>query len=398
MNLPKTALIIVSLLEFHLPVLAASKFVDCGKGQNLNGALQGLSAGDTVTFTGVCNQNVTIATSGITLIGQSGATISSPSPNSDALTIGGAQQVTIQSFTVQNGAFGIHVHGGASVTMKSIVAQSNAQTGILIEGSSSAYVSACTSENNFNGMDVENTSSVIFNGNFSAERNFVFGINLGASSSATVNAATVGASRNTLGIQISLSSSWFFSNPAATVQANNNATVGLTVVSGGHLFAFGGTLVTSGNGLDGLDIASRSGIDLDAGAQASSFNNQRDGLHVEELSMVNFFNNPQFSGNPGFTTIQLYNNAGNGVSLLNNSQLHMFAQAKVLEHNNTGLGIQVDDGSSMTLINSTIQNNPTDVFLTFASRGDFSANTIGKVSCDATSLIRGIPGKACPLP
>jgi len=282
--------------------------------------------------------------------------------------------------------------------MNSIVAQSNTQTGILIEGSSSAYVSACSSNSNLNGMDVENTSSVIFNGNFSAERNFVFGINLGATSSATVNAATVSASRNTLGIQISLSSSWFFSNPAATVQANNNATVGLTVVSGAHLFAFGGTLITSGNGLDGLDIASRSGIDLDAGAQASSFNNQRDGLHVEELSMVNFFNNPQFSGNPGFTTIQLYNNAGNGVSLLNNSQLHMFDQAKVLAHNNTGLGIQADDGSSITLINSSIQNNPTDILLTFASRGDFTANTIGKVSCDATSLIRGLSGKTCPLP
>lgn len=398
MNLRGIIGIAVCLAGLQSPLLAANKFVDCSKGQSLSAAAQGLSTGDILTFAGTCNQNVVIAVSGVAVIGQSGAAISSPSPTGDALTVAGAQRVTLQGFTVEGGNFGLHVTGGASVTLRNIVAQNNVQTGILIEGSSSAYVSACLSQNNLNGMDVENTSSVIFNGNFSAEKNFVFGINLGATSSATVNAATVSASRNTLGIQISLSSSWFFSNPGANVQANNNATVGLTVVSGAHLFAFGGTLVTSGNGLDGLDIASRSGMDLDAGTQASSFNNQRDGLHVEELSMVNFFNNPQFSQNPGFTTIQLYGNAGNGVSLQNNSQLHMFDQAKVLAHNNTGLGIQVDDGSSLTLINSTIQNNPTDIFLTFASRGDFTANTIGKVSCDATSLIRGLPGKACPLP
>jgi hypothetical protein len=245
-------------------------------------------------------------------------------------------------------------------------------------------------------MDVENTSSVIFNGNFLAENNAVFGINLGATSSATVNAGTVSANQNALGIQVSITSSWFLSNPGATVNTLNNATVGLTVVSGAHLFSFGGTIVTSGNGLDGFDIASRAGMDLDAGTQASSFNNQRDGLHLEELSMVNLFNNPQFSGNPGFTTIQLYNNSGNGVSLLANSQLHMFDQARVLAHNNTGVGVQVDNGSSMTLLNSTIQSNPADVVLTFGSRAEFTGNTIGTLTCDSSSLIRGDTGKSCP--
>jgi hypothetical protein len=237
---------------------------------------------------------------------------------------------------------------------------------------------------------------VIFNGNFLAQGNAVFGINLGTTSSATVNVATVSANQNALGIQVSITSSWFLSNPGAAVNTLNNLTVGLTVVSGAHLFAFGGTIVTSGNGLDGFDVASRAGMDLDAGTQTSSFNNQRDGLHVEELSMVNLFNNPVFSGNPGFTTLQLYNNAGNGVSLLGISQLHMFDQAKVLAHNNTLLGIQVDNGSTLTLLNSTIQDNATDLVLTFAGRGEFTSDTIGTYSCDATALIRGLPGKTCP--
>ena len=139
-------------------------------------------------------------------------------------------------------------------------------------------------------------------------------------------------------------------------------------------------------------------MDLDAASQVSSFNNQRDGVHVEELSLVNLFNNPQFSGNPGFTTLQVYNNAGNGVSLLNNSQLHMFLQAKILAHNNTTEGIQVDDGSSMTLLNSTVQTNPKDVVLTFGSRAEFTGNTIGTLTCDASSAIRGDTGKSCPTP
>lgn len=74
----------------------------------------------------------------------------------------------------------------------------------------------------------------------------------------------------------------------------------------------------------------------------------------------------------------------------------MFDQAKILSHDNTGEGIQVDDGSSITLITSTVANNHTDVGLTFGSRGEFTGNTIGTLVCDATSLIRGDTGKSCP--
>jgi len=121
-------------------------------------------------------------------------------------------------------------------------------------------------------------------------------------------------------------------------------------------------------------------MDFDAGSQVESANNQRDGIHVEELCMINFFNNPQFSGNSGFTTVSLHNNAGNGISLQNNSQLHMFDQAKILiNHNN--FGIQADNGSSMTVLNSAIQNNKTDVTMTFASRGTRRTSPTRAVTC-----------------
>jgi hypothetical protein len=390
----------VFTIALDFPAFADKKSIDCSKGQSLNAAVQGLSSGDTLTFSGVCKENVVVTVSGISLLGQGQAAISSPSPAGDAaLTIRGAQRVALQSFSVQSGNLGIHATGGAGISMQNIVSQNNVQTGILVDGTSSAYLSNVTVQNNgLNGIDAENTSSLIFNGNFLAQSNTVFGINLGTNSSATVNTGTVTAQQNVLGIQVSLASSFFLGGPAAVVKALNNFTIGLTIVSGAHLFSFGGTIVTSGNGLDGIDIASRAGMDLDAATQASSFNNMRDGLHVEQLSNVNLFNNPVFSGFPGNTTLSVFNNAVNGVSLLNNSQLHMFDQAQVQSHDNTGQGIQVDDGSSLLLISSKVQNNHPDIILTFGSRGTLTQNTIGTLSCDATVLLRGDTGKTYPAP
>ena len=149
----------------------------------------------------------------------------------------------------------------------------------------------------------------------------------------------------------------------------------------------------------GISLFSRSGLDLDAASLVSSFNNVGDGVHLEELSTVNLFNTPAFSGVPGTTTLQVYNNTGNGISTLLNSQVHMFNQTAIQSHNNTGTGLQVDNGSSLTLLASNISNNQVkDVTLTFGSRGEFTKNTIGTLSCDATSLIRGDTGKTCPAP
>jgi hypothetical protein len=74
---------VLTLLALEFPLLANKKLIDCNKGQNLNEAVADLSSGDTLTFTGVCNQNVLVATSGITLSGQGTAVISSPGPAND---------------------------------------------------------------------------------------------------------------------------------------------------------------------------------------------------------------------------------------------------------------------------------------------------------------------------
>lgn len=273
-------------------------------------------------------------------------------------------------------------------------------TGIFVEGNSSASIANSAAINNgLDGIDAEDSSSLIFTGTFLTQGNAVFGLNLGASSSATLNSAVLTATQNVLGIQVSVASSMFLADPGCTINAVNNFTTGLTVVSGAHLFDFGGKIVASGNGFNGLSLFSRSGLDLDAASLLSSFNNQQDGFHLEELSTLNLFNTPAFSGVPGTTTVQVYNNGINGISALLNSQVHMFNQTQIQSHNNTGIGIQVDNGSSLTLLTSTVTNNQSkDVVLTFGSRGEFTKNTIGTLSCDATALIRGDTGKTCPAP
>ena len=83
---------VLAMFAFSFPLLADKKSVDCNKGQNLNKAVQSLSSGDTLTFTGACNENVTIVTSGITIAGSGTAVIQSPSPTNDTLTIIGEQR------------------------------------------------------------------------------------------------------------------------------------------------------------------------------------------------------------------------------------------------------------------------------------------------------------------
>lgn len=211
-------------------------------------------------------------------------------------------------------------------------------------GDSSASISNSSALNNgVDDVDAEDSSSLIFTGLFTAQGNMVFGINLGAASSAALNAATITASQNVLGIQISLSSGMFLADPGCTINAVNNFTTGLTVVSGAHLFNFGGKIVASGNGINGVSLFSRSGFDMDAASLVSSFNNQGDGLHLEDLSTLNLFNTPAFSGVPGTTTLQVYSNAMNGISTLLNSQVPMFNQTAIQSHDNTGIGLQVDN-------------------------------------------------------
>ena len=53
----------------------------------------------------------------------------------------------------------------------------------------------------------------------------------------------------------------------------------MTIVSGSHVGNFGGTIASTGNGIHGISLNSKAGLDMDAGSQVNVSNNGGDGMH-----------------------------------------------------------------------------------------------------------------------
>jgi hypothetical protein len=162
------------------------------------------------------------------------------------------------------------------------------------------------------------------------------------------------------------------------------------------MFSFGGTINASGNPVNGVSVNSRGGLDLDAASTLNSFNNG-DGLLINEGSVMTVFNTPQFSGVPGFSTINAHNNTGIGVRVVAGSTLTLVNQARVTSTQNGTIGLLADNGVGVVLRNSTITGSATrDLVLTFGTRADLQSLTFGTYTCDGTVLIRGTSGITCP--
>jgi hypothetical protein len=325
----------------------------------------------------------------ITLQSSTGAVIDGA--GHDAITVTGPVRVFLSGVTVQHGINGINAKAGAQLILTNTQIRANNAMGILLTGASSATLSGVsTSGNGVNGLDAEGSSAVTVSGPYQSNNNGVFAVNINGSSSFTLSQGQVSVSGNVLGIQIGTSASAFLSDPSCSINASNNVTTGLTIVSGAHMVAFGGAITTNGNGVHGVSVDSKAGLDLDAAATLVSSGNTQDGVHLEETSVLTMFNTPAFSGAPGVTTINTHNNGGNGLSVLTGSNFTVIHQAALNSTNNTMNGINVDNGSSITLIQSTATGNTLpDVALSFGSRGDITTSQIGKLACDATVLLRG---------
>ena len=382
------------LLFAAAPVFAAIPF-DCAGGISLQRAIDFSLPGETLLLSGTCLGPVVITSKNLTLSSKSNAIIDGA--GKDAVTVNGPARVTLRGLTIQQGKNGVFGEAGAQLRILDSNIQNNTLNGIFLEGASSATISGTsTNQNANNGLDAEASSSVILTGKYQSEQNGVFGININGSSSLTFTQAQVTVLKNTLGVQIGTSASAFISDSATTLSVQSNLTTGLTIVSGAHMVAFGGNIQATGNGVHGVSIDSKAGLDLDAAAVLTSSDNKQDGVHLEETSVLTMFNTPAFSGSPGVTTVNAQNNGMNGVAILTGSNLTVIHQASINSIGNTATGIAADNGSSLTLVQSNITANGKDVLLTFASRGDITTSTIGTLTCDATILLRGDTGLTCP--
>lgn len=142
--------------------------------------------------------------------------------------------------------------------------------------------------------------------------------------------------------------------------------VGINIWGNSIMRAQGGTFLIESNGGEGVSVGRNSTISLrnrGAGLNATIKNNLNNGVGIYEQSIARI---------DGSTTIQ----------------------------NNTGWGIRADDGSSIKVRYSTIQDNggagvQNNINLGFGARSTLDDNTIGgTLNCDSSVLSRGTT--VCP--
>jgi hypothetical protein len=387
-------IVILSSCLFAAVPASADQPLDCSN-KSLANAVAGIREKDAmITFTGVCAGPIVIEADGVTLQGVGGAIIDGG--GQDAIIVAGAGRVSLAGIEVRNGLHGIVAVNGAHLSLTDLNVHQNAVSGISVQtGSSAVLTGVTTAQNGLHGLDVRSGSTATVTGMLSASDNRVFGINVNGSS-ITFSQATVSATGNALGIQIATSANAFIADADSVINANNNLSTGLTIVSGSHLVSFGGRINASGNPVLGVSVNSKSGLDLDAASTLNSSNNG-DGVLIQQNSVMTVFNTPQFSGAPGFSTINAQNNTRTGVRVLTDAVLTLVNQARVTSNQNGTVGFVADNGAGVTLVNSTITGNTGgDIQLTFGARADLRTLAFGSYICDATVLVRGTSGISCP--
>jgi hypothetical protein len=386
--------ILPSVLLFAATSASADQPLDCSR-KSLAAAVADVQGKDPViTFTGVCAGPIVIRTEGVTLQGVGEAVIDGG--GQDAVTIASAGRVSLNGIEVRNGLNGIVAVNGAHLSLSSLNVHNNLASGISVQTGSSAVLSEVTiAQNGLHGLDVHSGSAATVNGALNAAGNRVFGINVNGSSM-TLSQATVSATGNALGIQIATNANAFLADADSVINAVNNLATGLTIVSGARLVSFGGTINATGNPGVGVSVNSKAGLDLDAASTLNTSNNG-DGLLVQQNSVMTVFNTPQFSGAPGFSTVNANNNTRTGVRVLTDAVLTLVNQARIISNQNGTTGFVADNGSGITLVNSTVSGNTAvDVQLTFGARADVRTTTFGTYTCDATVLVRGSSTIVCP--
>jgi hypothetical protein len=372
------------------PAFADKPPLDCGK-KSLAKAVDD-AKNDSISFTGICSGPIVIRSDGLSLIGVGTAIIDGG--GQDAVTVAGAHGVSLANIEVRNGANGIIGTNGAHFSLTKVNVHDNPGFGISLQTASSAVLSDVATSGNGFGLDIETGSAATVGGTFTSSNNQVFGVNVNGSA-LTFSQATATLSGNAVGMQVATSANAFLNDASTVLNLTNNAATGLTIVSGAHMVSFGGAISASGNGVNGISLNSKAGLDLDAGSTVECANNG-EGLQIQQDSEMTVFNIPQFSGVPGFSTVNCHDNTGNGIVVRNGSTLRVSNQAKVISDHNGTSGLVADDGAGIVLVNSEIENNSVDIQLAFGSRADLQTLTFGTVTCDETVLVRGTSGITCP--
>jgi hypothetical protein len=378
-------------------------YVNCSKGVSLQKAINYADLGTTIVATGPCLGPITVTKDGLKIHGTNSASITAS--NADVVTVNGATSVELNGFTISGGNNGVVEENNSSVSLQGTTVTGNALSGLVLLGSSSATISQfASSSNGLFGIDVEASSALTATGNSTVQNNAVFGIQVNNGSSLSLVGATVQVTGNTVGIQMGTNASGFLDG-ASTLITNQNIADGLTIVSGAHMVDFGGIIQSFNNGIHGISLNAKAGLDLDAGSQVTVSFNQQDGFHMERESSMTIFNNPNFSGVPKTTLLTSQSNLGSGINVQTNSGILVSNYAALVVQQNGAAGVALDDGSSLSFtqtipvsgVTTFMAGNNPDLSLSFGSRLTLLANdAYSSAHCDATVLTRGPHAPTCP--
>ncbi len=402
------AAIAASLVTFGLAAPAFGQFratinVSCNRGESLAAVIGYALPNTLINVKGTCAGPITIATPGIEINSVNGGGINGN--GKDAVTIAGTRGVVLSGLAISGGANGVVAAGGAQVTLLNDAISGNSQSGIVAETNSSVTVNGGSSKSNgFHGIDAESTSALVVSGTYGVSSNGVFGINVNNGSSLTLTGAKLTLNNNTLGLQMGTNASGFLDGQSS-LTSQFNVSDGITLVSGSHMVDFGGTIYTYQNGVHGISLNSKAGLDLDAGSQVTAFENHQDGIHLEQSSVMTVFNNPQFSQVQTATNLTIELNESVGLNVLTGSRVLVDNYAAINVQGNQAAGILLDDGSSLSFgqtipvtgVTSMVQlNGPPNIGLTFGSHLTYIGNdSLEDYACDSSSQVRGPNARTC---
>lgn len=347
--------------------------VRCDRGESLARAVRRARENQTIRFSGTCYESIVIETDNLTIRGLRNATLDgSHTPSEAVVLIDGARGVTLENFTVQNGADqGILATHQSRAVLKNLSAQSNGTVGLAVDRSSLEIHDISLDNNTVGGMDAFTGSTVVAFGQISANGNGGDGI--------AVNGKV------------------FFEIRGAAVTASQNGGSGISVINDSRLqiFSFpeaqGSTITANDNGFAGIGLlGAEMGV---VGAQF--FGSGANVITADDNGIFGFFMPAGGILSPHGTA--KFVASGNGVGMLieDNGSLLIVGG---LDLSNNGAGLAADGGGMLNIVSvppnpSRIDGNGLDMNLSFGTRLNSDGVAHTSVVCDGTVLVRGV---TCP--
>ena len=367
--------------------------VDCLT-KTIGQALEEANPGDIIQVSGTCNETVLIIKDGITLDGGGTTIIDGGGPLKSVIAVDGAQRVTIQGLTAQNGEHGIVIRRGAAAILVDVTATGNAEVGIFIIDNATARFKGTivSKDNGDDGIAMFRGGNAFFDavtvqltGNGGAGLNF-FTNGHGAIQNSTLDIsnntsdgmrAHLGSAVRVLNSTITLdhngargllvSRSTAVDVRTSTITATNNTTDGIGVFNGSSLLLQDATapIDVSSNGDRGVEVSLNATLSLVNSTMTVTNNTVNDGIGVFNSS--SFFIRTDTGKTPALITVS--GNGKRGVAVGNTSTL-LIQHSQLNTTSNTDFGVEIFGSSRLQIIlGSTVlsENNTVGVRVVSAS-------------------------------